>query len=102
VVPPEVIAAMCAPAPGTDGRYGRQLWLNNDPDGDGPRARPWPSLPADAVALLGFQGQYVYSLPSLRVVVVRLGCTKSGEDGALALAAAVAAAVRAPNGVSDR
>jgi hypothetical protein len=102
VVPPEVIAAMCAPAPGTDGRYGRQLWLNVDPDGEGPRSRPWPGLPTDAVALLGFQGQYVYALPSLRVVVVRLGCTKSGEDGALALAAAVAAAVSAPNGVSGR
>ena len=66
------------PAPASRGRYGWQIWLNVDPDGDGPQQRAWPELPAELVHLDGHEGQYCVVVPSRRFVLVRLGCTKQG------------------------
>lgn len=51
-----------------DPRYGYQLWLNG-----GGRELRWPSLPPESYAMQGNRSQFVMMLPSLRVVVVRLG-----------------------------
>jgi CubicO group peptidase (beta-lactamase class C family) len=72
------VARSAAPNGCSDGTYGWQLWLNADPDGDGPRARRWPALPADLLHMDGHEGQYVVVSPSAGLVVVRLGCTKAG------------------------
>lgn len=64
--------------PASEGRYGWHLWLNQDPDGDGPRLRRWPDLPEDVFHMDGHEGQYCVMVPSADLVVVRLGCTKDG------------------------
>ena len=60
------------------GRYGRHWWLNAGPPG-APDRRPFPELPADIFRAEGFEGQTVAVVPSLELVVVRLGCTKNGR-----------------------
>ncbi|MEM7707282.1 MAG: serine hydrolase [Pseudomonadota bacterium] len=64
--------------PGPDGWedsiYGGQLWLNRYPPQDA-----WP-LPSDACFMLGVGGQYTFVVPSLDLVIVRLGHVL-GADG---------------------
>lgn len=67
-----------AASPASDGRFGWQLWLNRDPDGDGPKQRRWRNLPEDLFHMDGHEGQYVIVAPSQQLVIVRLGCTKAG------------------------
>lgn len=81
VLPPGWVARMATPCRAGNGRFGSHLWLNADPDGDGPRERMWPSLPPDLVHMDGHEGQYVVVFPTQQIVVVRLGCTKSGGFG---------------------
>lgn len=57
------------------GEYGSGFWTNG-PAGVAPAQRPWPSLPADAYAANGHDGQYVLIVPSKDLVVVRLGLTR--------------------------
>jgi len=64
--------------PASNGRFGWQLWLNRDPDGDGPKQRRWPDLPDDLFHMDGHEGQYVIVSPQHQLVIVRLGCTKAG------------------------
>jgi len=76
---PEGWVARCrTPEPASRGRYGAHLWLDADPDGDGDATREWPDLPADLFYMSGHEGQYCVILPTQRLVIVRLGCTKSG------------------------
>jgi CubicO group peptidase (beta-lactamase class C family) len=61
--------------------YGYLFWLNNgegavwpdvygrDLGGDG----PWPGAPADTYAMVGMQNQRVWVIPSLDMVIVRMG-----------------------------
>lgn len=78
LLPAGWIASCAKPAPGSKGDFGRHVWLNADPDGDGPQQREWPDLPDDLLRMDGHEGQYVAVLPSQQLVVVRLGCTKAG------------------------
>jgi CubicO group peptidase (beta-lactamase class C family) len=82
------------PAADSDGRFGWQLWLNADPDGEGPRQRMWPDLPADLLHLDGHEGQYCVVMPAAQLVIVRLGCTKNGGFGLHALLRDVLAACK--------
>lgn len=52
-------------AKGSDGNYGAQFWLN--------KGGEYPLSPKDMFYCDGFQGQYVYILPSQDLVVVRMG-----------------------------
>jgi CubicO group peptidase (beta-lactamase class C family) len=54
-----------APAPASGGAYGAQFWLN--------AAGKFPSAPADMYYCGGYQGQYIFIIPSRRAVIVRLG-----------------------------
>ena len=56
-----------------DPAYGYQFWLNRG----GERLR-WPSLPEDAFAAQGNRQQYLMIIPSLQLVIVRLGWTAGG------------------------
>ncbi|MEM9169236.1 MAG: hypothetical protein AAGC56_06240, partial [Pseudomonadota bacterium] len=51
----------------TDSIYGGQVWLNRYPQAD-----RWP-LPSDAYFMLGVGGQYCFIVPSMDLVVVRIG-----------------------------
>lgn len=66
------------PAPAAaDEDYGAQFWLNGWMDG-GRSARSFPELPGDTFYASGHNGQTVMIIPSLDVVVVRLGWTTGG------------------------
>jgi CubicO group peptidase (beta-lactamase class C family) len=62
--------------------YGAQIWLNLDsPPGSGDR---WLEiLPEDAFVFRGYAGQFVVVVPSLDLVVVRLGHSRGAEAGDL-------------------
>lgn len=64
--------------PGND--YGAHFWLNAAPD-DENQQRAWATLPTDAYFMSGFQGQFVAVVPSVDLVVVRLGFTSGVDHG---------------------
>jgi CubicO group peptidase (beta-lactamase class C family) len=70
IVPTEWVADSLEPSPSFDG-YGYQWWLTGT-SGDG--------LPADTYSARGHDGQYIYVIPSLDLVVVRNG-TYAKFDG---------------------
>ena len=94
LLPPGWVAAATTPHAASGGRYGHHLWLDQDPDGDGPKAREWPDLPADLFSMSGHEGQYCVVMPRAQLVVVRLGCTKNGGFDLHGLLRGVLAAVR--------
>ena len=53
--------------------YGYQLWLNAGNDIYG---KHYPSAPADMFNADGFEGQFVFIIPSKKLVIVRLGLTQ--------------------------
>lgn len=55
--------------------YGAQFWLNWDGQSDEPRH---PEIPRDAIFMNGHQGQHVWVVPSLDLVVVRTGLSEFG------------------------
>ena len=56
--------------------YGAQIWLNSPAP-----QQLFPGMPEDAYAFQGHFGQYVIVVPSLELVVVRMGMTYNGEQG---------------------
>jgi len=60
-------------------QYGAQFWLNAKSNSANVK-RTWPSVPADAYYMGGYQGQYVVTIPSKDLVVVRFGFTKPGTN----------------------
>jgi len=63
VVPADWIADSITPSPAEKG-YGYQWWLTGNTEGD---------VPADMYSARGHDGQYIYVIPSLDLVVVRNG-----------------------------
>ena len=59
------------PAFGSKGEYGAHFWLNS-------RGK-YPNVPKDMFSSNGFQGQYVFIIPSEDLVVVRLGLVEDPE-----------------------
>lgn len=57
-------------ANGSKGQYGSFFWLNKSGD--------YPDVPADMFMCRGHDGQYIYIMPSLELVVVRTGFSKKG------------------------
>lgn len=94
LLPTGWVARSATPAPGSNGTFGWHVWLNADPDGEGPHQRPWPDLPPDLLRLDGHEGQYCAVLPTEQLVVVRLGCSKHGGFDLRALLRAAITACR--------
>lgn len=63
IVPADWVAASLEPSPSYEG-YGYQWWL---------LGRTETGIPEDTVAAIGHNGQYIYIVPSLELVVVRSG-----------------------------
>ncbi len=59
-------------APNSNGEYGAQFWLNLS-------GSELPDCPKDIYFCDGFNGQRIYIIPSKRMVIVRMGLSKSGE-----------------------
>jgi CubicO group peptidase (beta-lactamase class C family) len=55
----------------SDGRYGAQFWLN--------AGGHYPDVPRDLFSANGYQGQYVFIIPSKNLVIVRTGLMEEPE-----------------------
>lgn len=69
----EWVRYAASPGPTAGGIYGAHFWANapNPETGE----KRWPTVPDDLYFASGFEGQYVFIIPSRKLVVVRLGST---------------------------
>lgn len=74
ILPEGWAAYVSTPAGASDNQYGAHFWLNRD--GDGERKRFFPGVEEEMVFMAGHEGQYVFIIPSKRMVIVRLGMTR--------------------------
>ncbi len=70
ILPYNWVAQAREEALGSKGQYGSFFWLNNSND--------YPNVPRDLFMCRGHDGQYIYIIPSLQLVVVRTGFSKKG------------------------
>jgi len=76
VMPQGWVRYMRTPAPAAPNKkYGAHVWLKIGPPYNSLASSP-PVLPADAFHLIGHDAQFVTVIPSLRLVVVRLGLSR--------------------------
>lgn len=68
ILNPDWVKFSADPANGSAGEYGAHFWLN--------AGGKYPNVPKDMYACSGFQGQYIFIIPSKDLVVVRLGLTE--------------------------
>ena len=59
------------PTNGSDGIYGAHFWLN--------AGGVYPDVPKDLFSANGYQGQFVFIIPSKEIVIVRTGLTEDPE-----------------------
>ena len=74
VIPEDWSTYVSTPAAASDGRYGAHFWLNRD--GENGRPRSLPGLPTDVYFMSGHEGQFVFIIPSKKMVIVRTGMTR--------------------------
>lgn len=75
------------------GQYGYQFWLNAG-DAATHTERLYPHVPADVFCADGYEGQFVFVVPSKQLVVVRLGLTHHQKFDADHFLASVISAVQ--------
>ena len=74
ILPEGWVSYSCSPAPAApNGIYGAQFWRN------GFDSFNFPDLPDDAYLANGYEGQRIMIIPSLDLVVVRLGYTATDD-----------------------
>jgi hypothetical protein len=61
-----------------EGRYGAHFWLNAG-YGEEHKGRRYPDVPADCFRCQGYEGKYIWIIPSEKLVVVRLAFEKNNE-----------------------
>ena len=71
-----------APSANKQKNYGYQFWLNGLDENDASK-KEFPEMPADMFYADGYGGQRIYIIPSLKLVVVRMGLNKFDEHGFL-------------------
>lgn len=59
------------PTAHSNGTYGAHFWLNN--------GEQYPNVPKDLYSMNGYQGQYVFMIPSKDLVIVRTGLAESPQ-----------------------
>lgn len=64
--------AAASNAKGSDkaGKYGA-LWWTNEADKNNPANKKYPHVPSDCISCQGYGGQYVWVIPSKKLVIVR-------------------------------
>ena len=67
----EWIKYVSTPTNGSDGKYGAHFWLN--------AGGRYPDAPKDLYSCNGYQGQWVFIIPSRELVIVRTGLTEDPE-----------------------
>ena len=94
LLPQAFIEATRQPLPADSMRtYGYQFWLNAGPASN-PAARPYPAAPPDMYYADGYEHQYVFIIPSLQLVVVRLGQSAAKQIGLNEVLGQIIAAVQ--------
>ncbi|MCU0420772.1 MAG: beta-lactamase family protein [Cyclobacteriaceae bacterium] len=79
ILPPGWVRYSTTPAQAAPrGEYGAQWWLNAGEKGN-PGNRYYPDLPTDCFQAEGYDGQFVFVIPSRKLVVVRLGLSQKNE-----------------------
>ncbi|KAB7530707.1 serine hydrolase [Flagellimonas olearia] len=68
---PEWVDYITTPTIHSDGTYGAHFWLNAE--------GKYPDVPKDLFSCNGYQGQYVFVIPSKDLVVVRTGLAEEPE-----------------------
>ncbi|MFN7406030.1 MAG: serine hydrolase domain-containing protein [Cyclobacteriaceae bacterium] len=76
------------------GEYGAQWWLNAGAPAN-PANRTYPDVPVDSFQAEGFEGQFVFVIPSKNLVVVRLGLSQKADLDMNAFVSRVMAALPA-------
>lgn len=74
------------PTNGSNGEYGAHFWLN--------AGGKFPNVPRDMFSANGFQGQYVFVIPSKDLVVVRTGLAEDPEFDVNAFLGGICSAVQ--------
>ncbi len=74
------------PANGSGGKYGSFFWLN--------QSGSFPNVPRDLLMCQGHDGQAIYIIPSLQLVVVRTGFSKKEDFNFHKFLAEIVAAVK--------
>ncbi len=85
ILPNNWVAQAREEARGSNGQYGSFFWLNRSGD--------YPDVPRDLFMCRGHDGQYIYIIPSLQLVVVRTGFSKKGTFDLQVFLASVVKAV---------
>lgn len=85
ILPEGWVKYTSTPANDSDGNYGSQFWLNV--------GNEYPQSPKDMFYCDGYQGQYVYILPSQNLVIVRMGLKGYPDFAADALVSGIVGAV---------
>jgi CubicO group peptidase (beta-lactamase class C family) len=75
------------------GEYGYQFWLNAG-EKNNPANRSYPHCPTDMFCCNGYEGQYVFIIPSKDLVIVRLGLTQHDNFDADKFVADIIASVK--------
>ncbi|MEO9513188.1 MAG: serine hydrolase [Flavobacteriaceae bacterium] len=65
---PEWVSYITEPTEGSEGTYGAHFWIN--------AGGRYPDVPKNLFSCNGYQGQYVFIIPSKNLVVVRTGLAK--------------------------
>lgn len=83
LLPAEWIQKMLTPSPGylspgtiitdvtKDGVYGGSIWLNKETKKG--KGKPYPNVPEDMYLAIGYMGQLLVVIPSLKMIIVRTG-----------------------------
>ncbi|MDR1860179.1 MAG: beta-lactamase family protein [Bacteroidales bacterium] len=74
LLPEQWFDYITTPTPDSGNKYGASFWLN--------RAAELPAAPPDMFWCDGHDGQYIFVIPSLKLVVVRTGFSKKGDFSA--------------------
>ena len=94
ILPEGWVQATATPAPAANrGQYGFQFWLNRGAKNNSDN-RIYPHCPTDMFNADGYEGQYVFIIPSKNLVIVRLGLTQHDNYDADRFVSEVVAAVR--------
>ncbi|MEO0570409.1 MAG: serine hydrolase [Bacteroidota bacterium] len=81
----EWIAYITQPTQDSSGTYGAHFWLNAE--------GKYPDVPKDLYSMNGYQGQYVFMIPSKDLVVVRTGLAEYPEFDINGFLSALVAAI---------
>lgn len=94
ILPEDWVKATATPATAAlQGEYGYQFWLNAGAKNNAAN-RLYPHCPTDMYCCDGYEGQFVFIIPSKNLVIVRLGLTQHKNFDADAFVASVVDAVK--------